>query len=357
MVNISSFYQVTSDCRPWEKGGKLGICLSCGSVQSIIDEEWKEEIQRIYDKYTVYSQSDGVEQPVFDMYGTPYPRSVLIVKELESQFNLPPGGRLLDYGCGNGNFLRSFNKFFPAWSLCGYELDDRHKKQIESISQVEQLWSSSPQNITGEFCCISLIHVLEHIVSPVTFLKELIPKLNSNGFLIIQVPDIRQNPFDFLIADHATHFTLESLSNVLFLAGYSVLWHNAQLIPKEIMIIAQKCNKVDSYTFNNLLLKETSVLLKNHITRLLELISIGKQYLKKEKVGIFGSSIAATWLFLELNGKVDFFVDEDLHRIGKTHLDRPIIHPRDVVDWSCVIFTMKEAIVKEILKRYQNNSM
>jgi hypothetical protein len=42
------------------------------------------------------------------------------------------------------------------------------------------------------------------------------------------------------------------------------------------------------------------------------------------KVGIFGTSISATWLAAALEDRVGFFVDEDLNRIGNDHLGRPI---------------------------------
>jgi len=37
---------------------------------------------------------------------------------------------------------------------------------------------------------------------------------------------------------------------------------------------------------------------------------------EKRPFGIMGSSIAACWMMLELDGRVDFFVDEDPHRVG-----------------------------------------
>jgi hypothetical protein len=42
-------------------------------------------------------------------------------------------------------------------------------------------------------------------------------------------------------------------------------------------------------------------------------------------VGLFGTSISATWLAKELEGRISFFVDEDSNRIGKLHLGLPIL--------------------------------
>ena len=53
------------------------------------------------------------------------------------------------------------------------------------------------------------------------------------------------------------------------------------------------------------------------------------RFLKKiqefsEKVAIFGTSISATWLTGSLAEQVMYFLDEDIRRIGRTHLKRLI---------------------------------
>ena len=45
--------------------------------------------------------------------------------------------------------------------------------------------------------------------------------------------------------------------------------------------------------------------------------------------GVFGTSIAGVWLFGEVEGRVDFFLDEDRNRIGAQLFDRPILRPQD----------------------------
>ena len=47
------FSSVTSDCKPWPKGGRLGVCRTCGCVQKIIDSAWKSEVDKIYRAYSI----------------------------------------------------------------------------------------------------------------------------------------------------------------------------------------------------------------------------------------------------------------------------------------------------------------
>jgi hypothetical protein len=70
--------------------------------------------------------------------------------------------------------------------------------------------------------------------------------------------------------------------------------------------------------------------------------------------GIFGTSIAASWLFSELQGKVAFFVDEDPNRIGKIHLGFPIYHPKDIPENSFVFIPFCSEQANRIKKRLDN---
>src|SRR5688572_17970262 len=79
--------RVTSDCKPWPNGGRLGICMSCGAVQKIADERWFAETAVIYRDYEIYHQSAGVEQGVFDSAtGVSQTRSRRLAEFLDGSF-------------------------------------------------------------------------------------------------------------------------------------------------------------------------------------------------------------------------------------------------------------------------------
>jgi cyclopropane fatty-acyl-phospholipid synthase-like methyltransferase len=40
--------------------------------------------------------------------------------KLQQVVDLPTRGNLLDIGCGNGAFLKSFGKVYRNWSLAGF---------------------------------------------------------------------------------------------------------------------------------------------------------------------------------------------------------------------------------------------
>jgi len=70
-------------------------------------------------------------------------------------------------------------------------------------------------------------------------------------------------------------------------------------------------------------------------------------------VGIFGTSIAATWLAASLGDKVTFFVDEDRNRVGLSHLSRPIYNPAHAPKGSHIVVPMRTDIAVAIAKRFE----
>lgn len=74
-VGYEGFRRVSSDCRPWLKGGRLFVCRRCGCVQKAADRSWWEETRRIYEGYRIYHQSNGLEQSVFAEGSAPVARS------------------------------------------------------------------------------------------------------------------------------------------------------------------------------------------------------------------------------------------------------------------------------------------
>ena len=133
------FRRVTSDCRPWLRGGRLCVCQACGCVQKVTDHVWQSEVERIYEAYSVYHQSDGAEQSVFEEdSGRASSRSARLLERLNSHVQLPETGRLLDIGCGNGALLRAFGRFAPLWSLVGTELNGKYRPIVESFDGVKR---------------------------------------------------------------------------------------------------------------------------------------------------------------------------------------------------------------------------
>lgn len=354
LKEISSFpmlHQVTSDCRPWKLGGKLSVCEICDTVQKPNTKEWIKDINEIYSGYEMYIQGDGVEQSTFDpTSGASLARSQKIIAWLKGE-NLPSNGSLLDLGCGNGSFLRAFGSHYPDWAMTGLELDERNKDIIESIKGVKKLHVGSLETLDQKFDLIVLIHALEHITDPINLLKSISEKLNPGGQLFVEVPDLGTSPFDLLIADHCTHFTLNTLKAVVNKAGYKINKLVADYVPKELSLLARP-------DFNNIddikpIVEQGESIAESNIHVMLDLLNKGKEC--NGNMGIFGTSISATWIAESLGDKVGFFIDEDPNRVGRHHMGRKILAPKDVPSDSNILMPLRSDIAAHIAKRLTEN--
>ena len=72
---------------------------------------------------------------------------------------------------------------------------------------------------------------------------------------------------------------------------------------------------------------------------------------EKSQVGIFGSSISATWLASTLGESVQFFVDEDQNRVGGHHLGLPILNLKSAPPDVRILVPMRYDIASKIAQR------
>jgi len=247
-----------------------------------------------------------------------------LLKQLRSQVRLPETGRLLDVGCGNGAFLRASSAALPSWSLAGTELGEKYRTTVEGIHGVEPLYTCPPDQVPGRFHLITMIHVLEHIPAPGDILANLRDKLEPDGLLMIEVPNYSRNPFDLLIADHCSHFNAATISVIVQDAGYELVTVSEDWVPKELTVIARKTRKARVDIARG---PEPSRALSDNLQWLKAVAADARRFSGMGAFGLFGTSIAATWLACELEDKVGFFVDEDQSRIGREYMDRPVYHP------------------------------
>ena len=345
--DASRYKRVTSDCKLWNTGGNLAQCASCNTVQSLITNHWRAEAEQIYKHYEVYHQGEGVEQAVFDASGASQTRSIKLVSKLCDEIELNQTGRILDIGCANGNFLRAFGSTYPDWQLSGAEFDSKHASELSSLEKFEQLYTGGIKKIDQRFDFVSMIHTLEHIENPLPFLMAARALLTPCGYIFIQVPHYRENPFELMTYDHASHFDVSTLCHLLHSASLFPIHISTDWVSKEISLLASTSeSRRTSADVAGWDVKECLEWMEKLINRA-QTIQANSQLF-----GIFGSSIAATWTAANLPRLPDFFVDEDAARIGRKHLDREIIPPTDAPLNSSVFVALQPAIQKQILNKY-----
>lgn len=137
-------------------------------------------------------------------------------------------GKLLDVGCGEGDFLQAAAR--EGWRVVGTERDPRR------INGGFPVYASVPDTAAqGPFNCITIWHVLEHVLDPLQCLTEIRDQLAPGGILFVAVPDFggwqaqcfRQAWLHLDVPRHLFHFDKPSLARVLDQAGLEVVasWH------------------------------------------------------------------------------------------------------------------------------------
>ena len=351
LADYRSLRRVTSDCRPWPAGGLIGVCRDCDAVQKPADESFLADIEAIYASYAIYHQAAGAEQAVFEQTsGLPMSRSVRLLETFRRSVGLGPEGRMLDVGCGNGATIRAFGRIAPGWTKAGTEFDGKYRVEVESIPGTEPLHVGPVADVPGIFDVITMIHVLEHIVDPVEALRMVRGKLAPGGLVLIEVPHHAENPFELLIADHRTHFTADSLVRALAAAGYEAVSVAADWIPKELSVVARPAVAAPAAT-RAADPAEVRARVMASLAWLRKTASHLQRLGADGPLGLFGTSIAGTWLATEAGDAVAFFVDEDPNRAGRTYLGRPVLAPADVPAGSRVFVGLPAAVAAAICGR------
>ncbi len=156
---------------------------------------------------------------------------------------VPEGAkRILEIGCGEGNFGVYFKEKFGA-EVWGIEYDAAHAQVART--KLDRVFAGDVATFLTElppryFDAIVCNDVLEHLTDPYSVLLQLKSKLTANGQLISSLPNIRffRTFFDFVfhknweytdngIMDktHYRFFTIKSIPAMYERLGYEVLIH------------------------------------------------------------------------------------------------------------------------------------
>jgi 2-polyprenyl-3-methyl-5-hydroxy-6-metoxy-1,4-benzoquinol methylase len=104
------------------------------------------------------------------------------------RFAPPAPAKLLDYGCGSGEYLLWMAPL--GHSLVGVEYDPHLLAAVaERGIQIEDVMTIDQQDWGCAFDHITIAHVLEHVPDPVDLLRRLFAYLKPGGTLFIEVPN------------------------------------------------------------------------------------------------------------------------------------------------------------------------
>jgi 2-polyprenyl-3-methyl-5-hydroxy-6-metoxy-1,4-benzoquinol methylase len=136
-------------------------------------------------------------------------------------------GRLLDVGCGDGDFAASMKR--RGWEVYGTEFSSAARQLGEAKGvKVHQGDIASAHFPDDFFDVVTLWHVLEHVPEPAVELIEIQRILRPGGLLVLETPNIASMTFRFCgkswfplgIPGHLQHFTPQTLARFVKRAGF-----------------------------------------------------------------------------------------------------------------------------------------
>jgi hypothetical protein len=174
--------------------------------------------------------------------------------------------------------------------------------------------------------------------------------MNRDSLLLVEVPTYLLNPFDLIVADHCSHFTKVTLERMLQKSGFDVNLLSTEWVSKELTAVSHRTEAPATFPFPESSLTALRQV-EESLNWLRSMVSEARALISRGSFGVFGTSIAATWLDSELGGGANFFVDEDLNRIGKKFMGRPVYDPRSVPRGSCVYIALPNSLAQEVQAR------
>jgi 2-polyprenyl-3-methyl-5-hydroxy-6-metoxy-1,4-benzoquinol methylase len=203
-------------------------CSDCQQMfhKRILNAEWNER------RFTTWMSADAIKEfedrrgkasasKKFDR-ARGYVEHILRIEKFTRSIRGDQPIRLLDFGCGFGDFVFTCKGFgFEAVGV------DRAAPRIKG-AVVKIYRSLNDLSGTEPFHAITLFEVLEHLDEPATILKQLAERLMSGGLLIVETPDCEgvsglktRKDYDLIHPlEHINAFTHETLISIAERHGF-----------------------------------------------------------------------------------------------------------------------------------------
>ncbi len=145
--------------------------------------------------------------------------------------------RVLEVGCGSGNFAKSFNVNVESWGVepdaAAAAIASKHMTKV-IVGSYESVCEDIAENYFDLIICNDVIEHIEHYDK---FLTDIKNKLTHNGTLLMSIPNVRflPNLFELLVLKdwryreagildktHLRFFTRKSLQRTLEELGWKI---------------------------------------------------------------------------------------------------------------------------------------
>lgn len=185
-----------------------------------------DSLGKYYESENYISHTDS-KKTIFERFYQ-IAKSINLNNKLNLINEVSKGKKILDYGCGVGDYLEFMQK--NGYDVLGMEPNEAARKIAQTKIGQSKVISKELKNINEKFDVITLWHVLEHIPNLNEIIGELKNHLTYNGVLIIAVPNHQSYDAKYYgkywaaydVPRHLWHFSDKSMSNLLSHFGMKI---------------------------------------------------------------------------------------------------------------------------------------
>lgn len=211
----------------------LVVCEDCAQVfhLRVLTPEWTE---RRFTKWMTREaiqefrlQNGDLEPEALYNRSRKMTDHILCIEKLTRGLRGNNPTRLLDFGCGDGDFLSLARAFgFEAHGVDRSTARTEHYQgQVPIYKSLEEFHAHCPEPVH----VATLFEVLEHLEEPQVILSTLHERLVPSGLLVVEVPNAEgvtqiKTMDDLIIdgVDHLNAFTPRTLRNIVESAGFVI---------------------------------------------------------------------------------------------------------------------------------------
>ena len=221
------FKFVTKDYLVTGESFDIVECEAC-SIRTTTPFPDKKIIGNYYSSDDYISHDDKVSGIFDSIYGLVRTYQLNKKKKLIGKYFNKSNGKVLDIGCGAGDFLQYMKE--NHWNINGVDTSNKARKIANKKLNIKVMDPKDWINNKEKYDVITCWHSLEHVHEPWVYLDKIKKSLTLDGFLIVALPNYQSTDAkiykEFWAAydtpRHLYHFTIKSMNKTIKPHGLNI---------------------------------------------------------------------------------------------------------------------------------------